>query len=45
MQLAIAGATHMGASGFNLSLLDVITRRARQSFRRFIDIINQPGRP
>lgn len=42
---AIAGAAHMGVSSFNTSLLDTITRRVRQSFRRFIDIINQPGRP
>ena len=42
MQYAIAGWPVVGRSE---SLLETITRRARQSFRRFIDIINQRGRP
>lgn len=42
MQIAYAGWPVVGRSE---SLLDVITRRARQSFRRFIDTLKQPGRP
>ncbi len=45
MNYAIAGGAVVGAAQFDESLLDVITRRARQSFRRFIDILNQRGRP
>lgn len=42
---AIAGATNMGASSFNTSLLDIITRRLRTGWRSLIDTLNQRGRP
>lgn len=45
MNYSVAGGPIVGFTQFNTSLLDTITRRVRQSFRRFIDIINQPGRP
>lgn len=41
-QFAVAGWPVAGRSE---SQLDVIIRRARQSFRRLIDILTQPGRP
>ncbi|MBV4365877.1 protease FtsH-inhibitory lysogeny factor CIII [Erwinia phyllosphaerae] len=41
-QFAVAGWPVAGRSE---SLLDVITRRARKSFRRFIDMLNQRGQP
>lgn len=46
---AIAGASHMGASGFFTSQLDRITRRLRIGFRdgwrSLIDTLSQPGNP
>ena len=46
---AIAGASHMGASGFFTSQLDRITRRLRRSWRTgwrsLIDTLSQPGNP
>ncbi|WKZ93578.1 protease FtsH-inhibitory lysogeny factor CIII [Chimaeribacter arupi] len=39
---AIAGATHMGASSFNNSLLDIITERLRSGWRSFTRSVRHP---
>ena len=45
MSYSIAGGVSMGAAQFNESLLDVITRRLRTSWRSLIDTLNQRGNP
>jgi len=43
MQLAIAGATHMGGFSFNTSQLDRITRRLRTGWRTVLNLLeSQP---
>ncbi|MFV8979813.1 protease FtsH-inhibitory lysogeny factor CIII [Serratia fonticola] len=42
MQYAVAG---WPIAGYQESLLDIITRRMRGAWRRFIDILNQKGDP
>lgn len=45
MNLAIAGWPIVGAVQLNESLLDVITRRLRTGFRKFMEALNQKGNP
>ena len=42
---AIAGGARMGAFQLNESLLERITRKLRDGWKRLIDILNQPGVP
>lgn len=45
MNLAIAGWPIVGSVQLHESLLDVITRRLRTSWRSLIDTLNQRGNP
>lgn len=45
MIYAIAGGARMGAFQLNESLLERITRKLRDGWKRLIDVLNQPGVP
>ena len=45
MIYAIAGGARMGAFQLNEFLLERITRKLRDGWKRLIDILNQPGVP
>ncbi|EOU7810627.1 protease FtsH-inhibitory lysogeny factor CIII [Escherichia coli] len=45
MIYAIAGGARMGVFQLNESLLERITRKLRDGWKRLIDVLNQPGVP
>ncbi|ECJ4508441.1 protease FtsH-inhibitory lysogeny factor CIII [Salmonella enterica subsp. salamae] len=45
MTFAIAGGAVMGIAQLNESLLELITRKLRAGWKRYGEIINQPGVP